>query len=36
MPEIGDDLFWAAQRSEYVVLTDLGRFYLKLLQDARI
>lgn len=36
MPENGEDLFWAAQRSEHVVLTDLGRFYLKLLKEGRI
>lgn len=35
-PKVGDDLYWTAERSGHVVLTDLGRFYLKLVNDGRI
>jgi Caspase domain len=35
-PKVGDDLYWSAERSGYVVLTDLGEFYLKLVINGRI
>ena len=35
-PEAGDDLFWAAVRSEHVVLTPLGKFYRQLAALGRI
>ncbi len=35
-PESGDDLYWAAERSGRVALTDLGEFYLHLVKDGRI
>jgi hypothetical protein len=35
-PKVGDDLYWTAERSGHVVLTDLGRFYLLLVNDGRI
>jgi Caspase domain len=35
-PKVGDDLYWTAERSGRVLLTDLGRFYLRLVNDNRI
>ncbi len=35
-PERGDHLYWAATGSERVVLTELGRFYLQLVNNKRI
>jgi hypothetical protein len=35
-PKVGDDLYWTAERSGHVVLTDLGRFYLELVNADRI
>jgi Caspase domain len=35
-PKTGDDLYWVAERSGRVLLTDLGRFYLQLVNDKRI
>ena len=35
-PKIGYDLYWSAERSGYVLLTDLGKFYLQLVKAARI
>jgi Caspase domain len=35
-PKTGDDLYWSAAGSGYVLLTDLGKFYLQLVKDARI
>jgi hypothetical protein len=35
-PKIGDDLYWTAERSGHVMLTDLGEFYLQLVKDGRI
>lgn len=35
-PKVGDDLYWTAERSGHVVLTDLGQFYLLLVNDGRI
>jgi len=35
-PTAGDDLYWTAERSDYVMLTDLGRFYLQLVNGKRI
>jgi hypothetical protein len=35
-PKVGDDLYWTAERSGYVLLTDLGRFYLQLVTANRI
>jgi len=35
-PKAGDDLYWSCERSGHVVLTDLGRFYLRLVSDGRI
>jgi Caspase domain len=35
-PKAGDDLYWTANRSEHAVLTDLGQFYLQLVNDGRI
>jgi hypothetical protein len=36
IPASGDDLYWACERSEFVFLTDLGEFYLQLVNDGRI
>lgn len=36
MPKIGEDLYWVAERSGHVRLTDLGEFYLQLVKDGRI
>lgn len=35
-PRVGDDLYWAAERSGHVELTDLGKFYLQLVQNGRL
>ena len=35
-PRAGDDLYWAAERSGYVELTDLGKFYLQLVNNNRL
>jgi uncharacterized caspase-like protein len=35
-PKTGDDLYWTAERSGHVLLTDLGQFYLQLVNDKRI
>jgi hypothetical protein len=35
-PIYGDDLYWAAERSFHVVLTELGRFYWQLVRNGRI
>ena len=35
-PKVGDDLYWTAERSGWVVLTDLGQFYLDLVCENRI
>jgi hypothetical protein len=35
-PEMGDDLYWTAERSGNVVLTDLGEFYRQLVIKKRI
>lgn len=35
-PKAGDDLYWTADKSGTVLLTDLGRFYLQLVNDKRI
>jgi hypothetical protein len=35
-PKNGDDLYWTAERSGRVLLTDLGRFYLQLANDKRL
>jgi hypothetical protein len=35
-PKLGDDLYWTANRSECVYLTDLGRFYHHLVLKSRI
>jgi hypothetical protein len=35
-PKVGYDLYWTAERSGYVVLTSLGQFFLKLVNDQRI
>lgn len=35
-PKAGDDLYWTAERSGDVILTDLGRFYHRLVQQKRI
>lgn len=36
VPAHGDDLYWTCERSGYVLLTDLGEFYLHLVKDGRI
>jgi Caspase domain len=36
MPKVGDDLYWTAERSGCVMLTDLGQFFLQLVKDGRI
>lgn len=35
-PKAGDDLYWTAERSGLVALTDLGQFYLDLVHENRI
>ena len=35
-PKYGDDLYWVAERSGHVVLTELGKFYLQLVQNGQI
>jgi hypothetical protein len=35
-PKLGDDLYWTAERSGFVQLTDLGQFYLQLVIQGRI
>lgn len=35
-PKVGDDLYWTAERSGHVLLTDLGQFYLQLVHDRRL
>jgi hypothetical protein len=35
-PKVGDDLYWTAERSGVVHLTDLGQFYLQLVIQGRI
>jgi hypothetical protein len=35
-PRAGDDLYWVAERSGHVELTDLGKFYLQLAQIGRL
>lgn len=35
-PKAGDDLYWTAERSGHVCLTDLGQFYLQLVLQNRI
>ena len=35
-PRVGEDLYWTATRSEAVLLTDLGQFYLRLVNANRI
>jgi hypothetical protein len=35
-PKMGEDLYWTAARSEAVLLTDLGQFYLRLVNANRI
>ena len=35
-PKAGDDLYWSAERSGAVVLTDLGKFYWQLVRSDRI
>lgn len=35
-PKVGDDLYWAAERSFHVVLTELGSFYWQLVRNGRI
>ena len=35
-PKSGDDLYWSAERSGFVLLTELGKFYRKLAIDGRI
>jgi len=35
-PKVGDDLYWSAERSGSVILTDLGQFYLQLVNSNRI
>jgi uncharacterized caspase-like protein len=35
-PKVGEDLYWTAERSGTVLLTDLGQFYLQLVNDKRI
>ena len=36
IPKVGSDLYWAAERSFHVVLTEMGRFYLQLVRNGRI
>jgi len=35
-PKVGSDLYWTAERSDYVILTTLGKFYFQLVSDGRI
>ncbi|GLR90910.1 hypothetical protein [Bradyrhizobium iriomotense] len=35
-PKVGTDLYWSAERSGFVLLTDLGQFYLRLVQLGRL
>lgn len=35
-PRSGDDLYWTAERSGYVELTELGAFYLHLVNNGRL
>jgi hypothetical protein len=35
-PKAGSDLYWTAERSGRVLLTDLGKFYLQLVNNNRI
>lgn len=35
-PKVGTDLYWTAERSGYVILTDLGRFYHHLVTVGRL
>jgi hypothetical protein len=35
-PKVGDDLYWSAERSGFVKLTELGRFYRQLAESGRI
>ena len=35
-PKVGDDLYWTAERSGVVRLTDLGQFYRQLAVHGRI
>lgn len=35
-PKYGDDLYWVAERSAHVVMTELGQFYWQLVQNGRI
>lgn len=35
-PKVGDDLYWSAERSGHVLLTDLGQFYHQLAINGRI
>lgn len=35
-PKVGTDLYWSAERSGFVLLTDLGKFYLQLVQLGRL
>ncbi len=35
-PKVGTDLYWSAERSGFVLLTDLGKFYLQLVQRGRL
>lgn len=35
-PQSGDDLYWTCERSGFVLLTALGKFYLQLVRDRRI
>ena len=35
-PTVGRDLYWTAERSESVVLTELGKFYHTLVTRGRI
>jgi hypothetical protein len=35
-PNVGEDLYWTAERSGYVLLTDLGQFYRQLVLKNRI
>ncbi|MCA6122115.1 caspase family protein [Bradyrhizobium sp. WSM 1704] len=35
-PKVGTDLYWSAEQSGFVLLTDLGKFYLQLVQMGRL
>ncbi|MGD0224241.1 MAG: caspase family protein [Terriglobia bacterium] len=35
-PKVGNDLYWSAERSGHVLLTELGKFYLQLVRQGRI